>query len=105
MIELRRLDGPAGTEILEVSCIGYTPDDVFTRFVRIKVSMENLLPAASILQTPHTSVSGEVGLRWCVGLGESPRYLTLIRAALDVLGLRYRDGAMGQPSNHGRELK
>ncbi|MGO4327638.1 hypothetical protein AB4Z48_25410 [Cupriavidus sp. 2TAF22] len=93
MIELISMHGTAGTGILEVRCNDDTPQDVFLRFVRAKVSMENLLSASAILQTSRRMALDGASLRWEVKLPDMPAHLALARAALDVMGIAYLDKA------------
>ncbi|PLP97517.1 hypothetical protein [Cupriavidus pauculus] len=108
IVDVRRIDdGLAGTAILEIACGFNVPDDVFTRFIRAKVSLETLLPSTSILEPPSVAGCGASSLRWRLKAADCARHLGLVRATLELMGLRYRDaqasdaGLFDSPCQHG----
>lgn len=112
MIDVHRLDiDGTGAAILEIKCGTNVPDDVFTRFIRAKVSLETLLPSASILEPPSAASYKTSTLRWRLKATDCARHLALVRATLELMGLTYREAPAGEatlfdlPFRHGENTK
>lgn len=89
MIELLASQVVDGFAILEVVCGANVSQKIFIRFVRAKVSIENLLPASSIIRSSRETGDDYASLTWEAHESAVKAHLAFVRAALDMMDVPY----------------
>ncbi|WP_137924915.1 hypothetical protein [Cupriavidus sp. 2SB] len=89
MIELVVTRCCADSAEMEISCAADRPNDQLLRFIRAKVSVENLLPADAIVSSSRHLDTGIAHLAWKVDWPQLADHLMLVRAAFAVANLNY----------------
>lgn len=89
MIELLASKVVDDFAILEVVCAADISQNIFIRFIRAKVSIENLLPASSILRSSRELGGDSASLTWKAHASVVKAHLSFVRAALDMMDVPY----------------
>lgn len=90
MIELRATPDSHDLTIVDIRCPAGVPQELFMRFVRAKVSIENLLPAGSILRTSRDTGDAETSLSWRVRGSAVKAHLAFARTAFELMNVPYQ---------------
>lgn len=89
MIELLASQVVDDFAVLEVICGAHISQNVFVRFVRAKVSIENLLPANSIIRSSRETGDDYASLTWKAHASAVKAHLAFVRAAFDMMDVPY----------------
>lgn len=89
MIEFVVTRCSADSAEMGISCADGCPDDQLLRFIRAKVSVENLLPMHAIISSSRCIDTGIAHLAWRVQWQQLAHHIALIRATFAVAKLNY----------------
>lgn len=74
---------------LEVYCGADVSQHIYLRFVRAKVSIENLLPVTSIMRSSRETGDDYASLIWKAHTSAVKAQLAFVRSAFDMMGVPY----------------